>query len=145
MIRRLDLAPRFDVALRQPFRLWDRFLGDLDFPRTFVDESEWVPPADISETDSHYHVSMELPGIDMKEMDILYSDGFLTVKGQKTKTTDIGESCYCTERFAGSFERNFRIPGFVDRDNIVASYKDGILKVSLPKSEEGKVKKIEVH
>lgn len=145
MIRRFDVAPRFDLALRPPISLWDHFFGDLAFPRTFADESEWMPAADISETDSHYHVSMELPGIDMKEMDITYAEGFLTVKGTKTKTTDIGESCYCTERFTGSFQRSFRIPGSVDTDKIDASYRDGILRVSLPKTEESKVKKIEVH
>jgi len=145
MLERFDLVPRFDLAFRTPVSVWDRFFGDWGFPETYLDEGQWTPAADISETDSHYFVSMELPGIDMKEMDIAYADGLLTVKGEKVRTTDIGEACYCTERYAGSFQRIFRIPGSVDKDKIDATYKDGILKVSLPKSEESRVKKIEVH
>lgn len=145
MIGRFDVEPRFDLAFRTPVRVWDHFFGDWGLPETYLDEPGWTPAADISETGSHYFVSMELPGIDMKEMDISFADGFLTVKGEKAKTTDIGESCYCTERYSGSFQRNFRIPGTVDKDKIDATYKDGILKVSLPKLEESRAKKIEVH
>jgi HSP20 family protein len=57
----------------------------------------------------------------------------------------LGESCYCSERYSGSFQRSVQIPGAVDKENIEADYKDGILKVSLAKSEKIAVKKIEIH
>lgn len=73
-----------------------------------------------------------------------YSNGVLNIKGEKTKETVEEECCYCSERYSGSFERSFRIPGKVKEEGIESSYKDGILKVTLPKHEESQVKKIEV-
>jgi HSP20 family protein len=122
MMTMLDLVPRYDVSFRPQLSLLDRFFDD-----------------------TAYHVTMELPGMDMKGLDISYAEGILTVKGEKSKDTSIDESCYCTERYFGSFERSFRIPGKVDADHIEANYKDGILRISLTKSEESAVRKIEVH
>jgi HSP20 family protein len=72
-------------------------------------------------------------------------EGILTVKGEKTKGVSVGESCYCSERYSGSFQRNFRIPGAVDTEKMEAGYKDGILRVGLAKSGKSVVKKIEIH
>lgn len=145
MMRMLNSIPRFDVAFRPQTRLWDSLFSDWIIPSTGLDECDWVPPSDIVETNTGYHVTMELPGIEMKKLDITFSEGILTVKGEKTKKVFDGESCYCSERYSGSFQRNFRIPGAVDKDNIEAKYKDGILRVSLAKSGESIVKKIKIH
>ena len=104
-----------------------------------------MPASDIAETEKEYVVSAELPGIDMKGMDISYSSGVLTIKGEKKKESSDGECCHCAERYSGTFERSFRIPGTVDSDKIDATYKDGILKVVVPKSEKSVPKKIKVH
>jgi HSP20 family protein len=88
---------------------------------------------------------MEIPGIDMKKLDLSYSDGLLTVKGEKTKVTAEGGCCLCVERFSGSFERVLPISGNVDRDRIDATYRDGILNITIPKSEESVPKRIEIH
>jgi HSP20 family protein len=133
---RTDLIP-FDTALRPFRRLWMNA-----YP--YAETEGWVPPADISETDKSYIVTMEIPGIDMKKLDIYYSDGLLSVKGEKTKEDTEGESCYCMERFSGGFERSLRVPGNIAKDKIDATYRDGVLKVMIPKSEEG-VQKIQVH
>ena len=115
-------------------------------PYTYVvRDDEWTPASDITETVKSYVVTMELPGIDMKKTDISYIDGVLTVKGEKTKDSMEGECCYCSERYSGSFNRTFQIPGKVDSDKIDATYKDGILKLTLTKAEESLPKKIEVH
>ena len=137
------LVPRrFDVAFR-PFRsLFEDWFNP--YP-SVVEREEWMPASDIAETEKAYAVSMELPGIDMEKTDISFSDGVLTVKGEKLKETFEGECCHCAERFSGSFTRSFRIYGGVDTDKIDATYKDGILKVMLPKSEEHMPKKITVH
>ena len=145
MMRMLNAIPRFDVACRPQTKLWDSLFSDWIIPSTGLDDCDWVPPSDIAETNTGYHVTMELPGIDMKKLDITFSEGVLTVKGEKTKKVFDGESCYCSERYSGSFQRNFRIPGAVDKDNIEAKYKDGILRVNLAKSGESVVKKIEIH
>jgi len=145
MMRMLNVIPRFDVAFRPRTRLLDPFFSNWIIPSTNLDECDWTPASDIAETDMEYHVTMELPGIDMKELDISFSEGVLTVKGEKAKGVSVGESCHCTERYYGSFQRSFRIPGAVDNDNIEAMYRDGILRVSLAKSGESVVKKIEIH
>jgi HSP20 family protein len=134
----LDIIP-FDAALRPLGRLWNRvspYLGEFE---------NWVPPTDIAEISNAYIVSMEVPGIDMKKLEVYYTDGILSVKGEKTKETSEGECCHCVERFSGSFERTFPVSGSVERDKIEATYRDGILKITLPKSEESLPKKIEVH
>ncbi len=145
MMRMLNVVPRLDVAFRPQTRLMDTLFNNWVMPSTNLDECDWIPASDIAEADTEYHVTMELPGIDMKELDISFSEGVLTVKGEKTEGVSIGESCYCSERYYGSFQRSFRIPGKVDKENIEAKYRDGILIVSLAKSEESVVKKIDIH
>jgi HSP20 family protein len=145
MMRMFNVVPRYNIAFRPKTRLLDRFFSDWMMSSTYLDEGDWTPASDIAETETQYHVTMELPGIDMQNLDISFSEGILTVKGEKAKEVSIGESCYCSERFSGSFQRSFQIPGTVDQEKIEANYKDGILKVSLAKSEESGVKKIEIH
>ena len=122
-------------------RVFDRLF---EWPMATVCE-EWTPPSDIAETDKAYMISMDMPGVDAKKVDITYENGSLTVKGEKEKESSEGECCHCSERFSGSFSRTFHIDGIVDRDKIEANYKDGVLKLVLPKSEESVPKKIEVH
>jgi HSP20 family protein len=99
----------------------------------------------MTENEKAYLVTMELPGIDMTKTDISYNEGILTVKGEKQTETGEGECCQCSERYSGSFQRRLRIPGKVDTEKIDASYRDGILKLTLPKVEEDIPKKITAH
>jgi len=145
MMRMLNVWPRYNVPLSSRTRVLDRIFNDWLIPSVNLEECDWIPASNIAETDAEYHVTMELPGIDMKKLDISFSEGVLTVKGEKTTEVSLGESCYCSERYSGSFQRSFQIPGAVDNENIEADYKDGILKVSLAKSETSAVKKIEIH
>ena len=125
--------------------LFDRFFDDWDLPSVFSGEDEWIPAFDISENDKEYVVSAELPGLDIKDVDITISDGILSVKGEKKhETEDKGENFHRIERHYGSFNRSFRIPGRVESDKVDASYKDGILKVLLPKAEGTETKKIDI-
>ena len=125
--------------------LFDRFFDDWDLPSVFSGEEEWIPAFDISENDKEYAVSAELPGIDIKDVDITISDGILSLKGEKKhETEDKGENYHRIERHYGSFHRSFRIPGRVESDKVDASYKDGILKVLLPKAEGTETKKIDI-
>ncbi|MEW6664433.1 MAG: Hsp20/alpha crystallin family protein [Thermodesulfobacteriota bacterium] len=130
--------PSFRSSL-SPFHRWSS-------PITYaVGCEDWVPAADVAETEKFFTVSIELPGIDMKKVDVSFSDGVLTVKGEKSKESEEGECCYCSERYSGSFQRSMRIPGSVDRDKIDATYRDGVLKLTLHKTEESVSRKIEVH
>lgn len=133
----------FDFETIPAERVFDRLCGWVN-PMDIACE-DWTPASDVAETDKAYLVTMELPGVDMKKLDITFEDGAVTVRGEKEKETFPGECCHCSERFSGSFTRSFHIAGNVERDKIDATYKDGILKLVLPKSEESRPKKIEVH
>ena len=145
MTRMMDVVP---VSFRTTLPLFDRVLDEMFYPYPFtygVECGNWVPAADIAETSKEYIVSMEAPGIDMNKTELTFAKGILTVKGEKVKESTDDECCHCAERYSGSFERSFHISEKVDGDKIDATYKDGILKVVLPKTEESSVKKIEVH
>lgn len=136
------LVPRFDIDFGPWRSLWSDW-GGVD---SFYGESpDWMPATDIAETDKSFMVTMELPGIDMTQTDISFDDGILTVRGEKHKESAEGECCHCSERYEGVFSRTLRVSGKVQRDKIDATYIDGVLKVTLPKSEESMPKKIEVH
>ncbi len=143
MNRLLSLIPgRSHMPSRD---LFDRFFDDWDLPSLFSEKNEWSPAFDIAENDKEYVVSAELPGIDIKDVEISLSDGILSVKGEKKhEKEDKSEGYHRVERRYGSFHRSFRIPGKVESDKVDASYKDGILKVLLPKAEGTETKKIEI-
>ena len=145
MSRLLSLIPRSSSYF--PSRdLFDRFFDDWDMPTLFSEGNSWVPAFDISENDKEYIVSAELPGIDMKDVEITLSEGVLSIKGEKKhEEEDKGKDYHRIERRYGSFHRSFRIPGRVKSDKVDASYKDGILKILLPKAEESETKKIKVN
>ena len=105
----------------------------------------WYPAVDIEEHDDNYQVSMELPGMGKDDIQINYSNGVLTISGEKKEEKEEKERNYhCYERRFGKFERSFRIHSEIKPDKIDASFKDGILHVELPKAETAKPKQIEV-
>jgi HSP20 family protein len=104
------------------------------------------PTVDIYDNDENIIVTAELPGIDKKDIVIDVKDGVLTLRGERSSDNEIKEEKYYRrERTFGKFERNFRLPADVDPQKINANYKDGILKIDIPKPEEKKPKKITVH
>ncbi|UCF72634.1 MAG: Hsp20/alpha crystallin family protein [Deltaproteobacteria bacterium] len=147
MTRMLQLVPRREsfLSLIPELDLFDRFFNDLSLPSFFGEEKLLVPAFDISETEKEYVITGEIPGMDVKDLDVTLLDGVLTVKGEKNqKKEDKDENYHRVERSYGSFQRNFRIPEKVETDKLDATYKDGILKLTLPKAEVNEVKKIEV-
>lgn len=97
--------------------------------------------ADISESDSKYEISVELPGIDEKDIEVGVSDGVLTLKAEKRDEREEKKTNYhLTERSYGSVRRSFRIPEGVETDKIKAAFSKGVLEVTLPKTKEAKAK-----
>jgi HSP20 family protein len=132
----LSVLPEFDV--------FNRFFEDLRLPEIFGKEGELVPAFDIAETEKEYTITGEIPGIEVKDLEVVMSDGTLTIKGEKKKEQEEkGEHFHRIEREYGSFHRGFRLPEDIKADELKADYKDGVLKVTLPKAET-KTKKIEV-
>ena len=147
MTRMLQLLPKRDgfLSLFPETGLFDRFFDDLELPDIFGEEGMVVPAFDISETEKEYMITGEIPGIDVKDLDITLLEGILTIKGEKKKETeDKEENYHRVERHYGSFQRNFRLPAKVKTDKLDATYKDGVLKLTIPKAEVTKPKKIEI-
>lgn len=133
----------FERMRRDMDRLWDSF-----FERGSLrgeDGREWLPSLDVAETKNEIVVKAEVPGLDPKDIDISLSDGLLTIKGEKKQEREEKEENYhLVERSYGTFTRSIRLPKEVQSGKINASYKDGVLKVVLPKSEEAKKKEVKI-
>lgn len=134
--------PRLGLMTRPLGGLFDTWN---DFPVYDMECEDWMPASNITETDNHFVITMEIPGIDMEKTDISYKDRLITVKGEKLIDTEVDEYCVRSERFSGSFERDFMLAGKIDEDKIDATYKNGILRIVLPKVEASVTRKIEIH
>ena len=107
--------------------------------------SAWRPNVDIVEHENEIVLVAELPGVSRKDIRLSVSKGVLTLGGEKQPPELAKDDClHCTERFFGPFERKFTLPTTVAEEKIKADFKDGILKISLPKAEEAKPKEIEI-
>lgn len=102
---------------------------------------------DVTETDKAYEIAAELPGMSDKNVEVKLADGVLTIKGEKQEEKEEKKKdYYLHERSFGSFQRAFQVPDGVDADKIEASFKNGVLTVTLPKSAQAQktAKKIDV-
>lgn len=120
---------------------WNR-AGDLDWP--------WgggEAKSDVVETNDHVEVSIELPGMEMKDIEVSVSDDMLTVKGEKkVERQEDKKGYYLSERSYGAIYRTIPLPPGVDGEKADASFKNGVLTIKLPQTPEAqaKVKRIEV-
>jgi HSP20 family protein len=106
----------------------------------------WAPPVDISERKDAYVLTVELPGVKVEDLEIAFQDGLLTIQGERRlvqASTD--EQFHVLERRYGLFRRSITLPLHVQADAIEALAEDGVLQVVVPKVEEVKPKRIEVH
>ncbi len=111
---------------RAPFRQVERALGAM-------------PAVDVTETESGYEVIAELPGMDEKNVEVKLANHTLTIKGEKRdEKEETKKDYYMRERSFGSFQRSFTLPEGVDTDKIEASFKKGVLTVTVPKTAEAK-------
>ncbi len=106
----------------------------------------WAPPVDISECKDAYVLTVELPGVKVEDLEIAFQDGLLTIQGKRSLTRDSAdEQFHVLERRYGLFRRSITLPLHVQADAIEASTEDGVLQVVVPKVEEAKPQRIEVH
>ncbi len=120
-------------------RMFNEFYGGVS--RT------WIPPVDIFENDNHEVViKAELPELKREDISVTFENNVLTLKGErKAEHVTKEERFQRAERHYGSFSRSFTLPATVDPTRIAASYKDGVLTVTLPRREESKPKQIAVN
>ncbi len=106
----------------------------------------WAPAFDVYEEKDNFVVKAELPGMKKEDINVSLHDGNLIISGErKSETKSEGTEVYRAERFFGKFERVVSLPTTVATNSVKAEYKDGVLTVTLPKSEEAKPKQIEVN
>lgn len=105
----------------------------------------WAPAVDIYEQGTDIVLKAELPGVDSKDVDVRVENNVLTLRGERKLDTEVQrESYHRVERAYGSFSRSFTLPSVVDTEKIKADFKDGVLRVTLPKKEEAKPKQITI-
>jgi HSP20 family protein len=126
-------------------RLFDESVGRLRGADDSLDSGAWSPAVDIYETEHDIVLKAELPEVNQKDIDIRLENNTLTLKGERQFHKETKEENYHrVERAYGAFSRSFTLPATVDQEKIKAEYKDGILKITLPKKEESKPKQIQV-
>jgi HSP20 family protein len=129
---------------------------EMDFPRWmsevfgqegggFGREFVFMPEANISESDKSVEIAVELPGMKPEDVKVELHDRALWISGEKKEEKEEkGKTFHRVERRSGSFRRMFDLPAVVEEANIDAKFADGVLKITLPKSEKAAPKKIEV-
>ncbi len=140
MVRRTGLLdrPEWDV--------FDRFFEGFRLPSLFAEETGFTPAFDVSETEKELIVRVEVPGIEKNDIKISLSSDVLTVTGEKRQEKEEkGEYRHSVERRYGAFSRTMRLPFEVEAEKVDATYKDGVLRITIPKSETARPKTIEVH
>jgi len=136
------------ISAYNPFREFDALANRLfhqSQPTRSGESRPWVPQVDITEDETAYTITTDLPEVPKEAVRVTVEDGVLTVRGErkwekKSDTTKV----HLVERTYGSFTRSFRLPDDAAGDQVSASFKEGVLKVILPKREETKPRQVEV-
>ena len=105
----------------------------------------WSPALDLYQTNDEFVATLELPGMRKEEIEISLHDGTLTISGERKSEVKNSEQVERSERYVGKFRRSISLPARVDVNKVSASYRDGILSVTLPKAEDAKPKQIKVN
>lgn len=130
-----NVLDRYNRAIRWPLRGSQEVMGTDD----------WAPRVDIAETDKAFCIKAEIPEVKKEDVKVTVENGVLTIRGErKQEKEDKNKKFHRIERYYGSFVRSFTLPENVDPKAIEASFKDGMLDLQVPKTEEVKPKAIEV-
>lgn len=147
--KQTDVKPIFPLSrLHDEIdHLFRSFQSDFKFPEFFGDGREdfFRPSVDAHETENELQITIELPGVDEKDISVEAQDGTLTISGEKKSDSEVKEEAYYRqERTYGSFSRSMSLPVGVDEEKIAADFSDGVLKITVPKpaKSERKPKKV---
>ena len=135
-----DEVSPFLALHREMNRLFDDVFSRFDsgMPSLFGRMPAW-PSVEVTETDKDVRISAELPGLDEKDVEIFVSDDVLTIRGERKEEVEDKERHF-SERFYGRFERRIPLGVEVDEDKVAASFKNGVLTVTLPKTEQAQAR-----
>ena len=117
----------------------NRFFPHREIPESNESEmmltADWVPLVDVNETQEAFHIDVELPDVGPEDVKVTIDHGVLTLQGErKKKREEKGRKAHRVERAYGRFVRSFSLPDHVDHNHVTAEYKDGVLRLHLPKS-----------
>lgn len=135
------LSPMFELGQfeNRIRRLFEDPFDSATAPLTFT------PAIEVRELDNEFIVTAELPGMTKDEVDIEYENGLLFLRGEKTETSrEEKRNLLVWERQYGNFQRSFMLPNTIDQEKIRAEFRDGVLKIVLPKAENAKGRKIQI-
>jgi HSP20 family protein len=137
----VSIQERMNRLFDEAFRSNPRANGEDDWALG----GSWAPAVDIYEQEGNIVLKAELPGVDAKNVDIHVENNVLTLRGERKFDHEVKRDNYHrVERAYGTFARSFTLPNVVDTERINAEYKDGVLRVTLPKKEEAKPKQISI-
>ena len=143
VLTRWDPFREFSTLQDRMNRLFRDSYGDHEEALT---TSSFAPPVDVYEDEHQVTLSIEVPGIDEKDIDVRVENNVLTVHGErKFEKEQKEENFRRVERQYGSFTRTFTLPQTVDSEKVAANYDKGVLKITLPKKAEAKPKQIKVN
>ena len=126
-------------------RLFNESVGRLTGKTDEVFGGFWVPAADIYEDDHEFVVKADLPGLEIKDIDLQIQENIVTLKGERLLEKEVEQDRYHRiERSYGSFQRSFTLPNIVDQEKVKARFKNGVLEIRIPKLERAKTKQIQV-
>jgi HSP20 family protein len=129
-------------------RLVNQVFGDMPRPWTAPANDQpghFHPAADVHETEDAYQIQVELPGVKQENVNVSIEDGVLTLSAEKKVEEEVKErNVWRTERTFGSFSRSFSFSHEIDADQVSATYRDGVLELTVPKAEQAKPRKIDV-
>ena len=139
-----------------PFREMERFFADDFFSPLFSNgtarfhRESWLPAMDVKEDEEAYLATFDLPGLSKDDVEITVDDNVLTVSGERKWESEDDEAdeskgrYHRVERSYGKFTRSFTLPRTVRATDVKAEFKDGVLHLTLPKSEEAKARRIDI-
>ena len=128
--------------------MWDDVMENFFYGWPRADHEEqaaWRPRTDVRETEKEFVIDLEIPGIDKKDIKVEVKENTLTISGERCEeSTEEETDYYRRERRYGKFERSFGLPDTIEDDKVSAKYKNGILTLTLQKSEKALPKEIAV-
>ncbi len=137
----VGLQERMNRVFDESFRGINRRSGEEDWVG-----GSWAPAVDIYEQNGNIVLKAELPGVDAKDVDVRVENNILTLSGERKLENEVKrENYHRVERAYGSFTRSFTLPNVVDTEKIKAEYKDGLLRMTLPKKDEARPKQISIN
>ncbi len=140
-------SPARDIAsLQQGI---NRLFEDV-FSQTVDYDSEsmgtWRPPVDIIDTETAIVIVLEIPGVDKEAVAIEVKENVLSISGERNVDNSVGNGSYMrSERVFGRFARSFALPAMIPTEKITASFKDGVLKITIPKPEVEQPRKVSIN